>query len=106
MSVVTNQVLEQRQSTRHTINNTVLLKMSATNIVSNLLHLVAELIHKDFAYSICFNIFSSFITGKFVPDSAVLEMKANFSLPEEGFLFDEIVWIEFTREQAQQLVEM
>ena len=50
--------------------------------------------------------FSSLIAGKFVPDSAVLEMKANFSLPEEGFLFDEIVWIEFTREQAQQLVEM
>uniref|UniRef100_A0A8C5QFA1 Heteroous nuclear ribonucleoprotein U like 1 n=1 Tax=Leptobrachium leishanense TaxID=445787 RepID=A0A8C5QFA1_9ANUR len=42
--------------------------------------------------------------GKDVPDSAVLEMKANFSLPEAGDFLDEVIYIELQKEEAQQLV--
>ncbi|XP_039268372.2 uncharacterized protein LOC120343293 isoform X2 [Styela clava] len=43
--------------------------------------------------------------GKEVPDMAVLEMKANFSLPEKGNLFDEVIFTELEREEAEKLVE-
>ncbi|XP_077337265.1 heterogeneous nuclear ribonucleoprotein U-like protein 1 isoform X2 [Lithobates pipiens] len=42
--------------------------------------------------------------GKDVPDSAVLEMKANFSLPEAGDFLDEVIYIEMQKEEAEQLV--
>ncbi|KAH9513107.1 Heteroproteinous nuclear ribonucleoprotein U-like protein 1, partial [Bulinus truncatus] len=43
--------------------------------------------------------------GKVVPESAVLEMKANFSLPEDrDNLFDRIDFIELQKEVVQQLV--
>ena len=45
-------------------------------------------------------------TGKVVPESAVLEMKANFSLPEErDNLFDRIDFIELPKEKVVPLVE-
>nr|XP_018903360.1 PREDICTED: heterogeneous nuclear ribonucleoprotein U-like protein 1 [Bemisia tabaci] len=44
--------------------------------------------------------------GKDIPDSAVLDMKANFRLPEEGEIFDEVEFIELQREEAQKLVEI
>ena len=44
--------------------------------------------------------------GKEVPVSAVLDMKANFSLPHESEgLFDHITFLELQREEAQLLVE-
>ncbi|XP_050722479.1 heterogeneous nuclear ribonucleoprotein U-like protein 1 isoform X2 [Eriocheir sinensis] len=43
--------------------------------------------------------------GKDVPEKAVLEMKANFKLPEEGELFDSVEFIEVQREESQKLVE-
>ncbi|CAL1526307.1 unnamed protein product [Lymnaea stagnalis] len=43
--------------------------------------------------------------GKVVPESAVLEMKANFSLPEDrDNLFDRIDFIELPKDVVQQLV--
>ena len=44
--------------------------------------------------------------GKEVPESAVLEMKANFSIPHENEgLFDKITFLELQRDEAQDLVE-
>ena len=44
--------------------------------------------------------------GKTVPEEAVLDMKANFSLPQESDgLFDKIEFVELQRDQAQQLVD-
>ena len=44
--------------------------------------------------------------GKEVPESAVLDMKANFSLPNEAeALFDNITFLELQKEEAQKLVE-
>ena len=44
--------------------------------------------------------------GKEVPESAVLDMKANFSLPYEGEnLFDSITFLELQRAEAQAVVE-
>lgn len=43
--------------------------------------------------------------GKDVPDSAVLEMKANFRLPEKGEFFDEVRYIELNENDARPLVE-
>ncbi|XP_034293948.1 heterogeneous nuclear ribonucleoprotein U-like protein 1 isoform X1 [Pantherophis guttatus] len=42
--------------------------------------------------------------GKDVPDHAVLEMKANFALPESGDFLDSVVYIELQREEAEKLV--
>ncbi|XP_053577616.1 heterogeneous nuclear ribonucleoprotein U-like protein 1 [Bombina bombina] len=42
--------------------------------------------------------------GKDVPDSAVLEMKANFSLPEAGDFLNEVIYIEMQKEEAEVLV--
>ncbi|XP_068106718.1 heterogeneous nuclear ribonucleoprotein U-like protein 1 [Hyperolius riggenbachi] len=42
--------------------------------------------------------------GKDVPDSAVLEMKANFSLPEAGDFLSEVIYIELQKEEAEVLV--
>ena len=45
-------------------------------------------------------------SGKEVPASAVLEMKANFKLPEEGDPWvDELIWIEMKRDQATPLID-
>lgn len=43
--------------------------------------------------------------GKDVPDIAVLEMKANFALPEKGSLFDEVEYTELQPEEARELVK-
>uniref|UniRef100_A0A1B6DK31 SAP domain-containing protein n=1 Tax=Clastoptera arizonana TaxID=38151 RepID=A0A1B6DK31_9HEMI len=43
--------------------------------------------------------------GKDVPDSAVMEMKANFKLPERGECFDEVVYTELNEEEAKVIVE-
>ncbi|XP_014818117.1 PREDICTED: heterogeneous nuclear ribonucleoprotein U-like protein 1, partial [Calidris pugnax] len=42
--------------------------------------------------------------GKDVPDHAVLEMKANFTLPEAGEFLDAVVFVELQREEAELLV--
>ncbi|KAK6316803.1 hypothetical protein J4Q44_G00122030 [Coregonus suidteri] len=43
--------------------------------------------------------------GKDVPDHAVLEMKANFVLPEAGEFLDDVTFIELQREEADTLVK-
>ncbi|XP_059362273.1 heterogeneous nuclear ribonucleoprotein U-like protein 1 isoform X3 [Carassius carassius] len=43
--------------------------------------------------------------GKDVPDHAVLEMKANFVLPEVGDFLDEVTFIELQREEAIKLIK-
>jgi hypothetical protein len=46
-----------------------------------------------------------YFTGKFVPEEAVLEMKANYSLPQDADQhIDEIMWIEMERDEAEKLV--
>uniref|UniRef100_A0A672TH86 Heteroous nuclear ribonucleoprotein U like 1 n=1 Tax=Strigops habroptila TaxID=2489341 RepID=A0A672TH86_STRHB len=42
--------------------------------------------------------------GKDVPDHAVLEMKANFTLPEAGDFLDSVVFVELQRAEAEALV--
>uniref|UniRef100_A0A803TFI5 B30.2/SPRY domain-containing protein n=1 Tax=Anolis carolinensis TaxID=28377 RepID=A0A803TFI5_ANOCA len=41
--------------------------------------------------------------GKDVPDHAVLEMKANFALPEAGDFLDSVIYIELQRDEAEKL---
>uniref|UniRef100_K7F4Z8 Heteroous nuclear ribonucleoprotein U like 1 n=1 Tax=Pelodiscus sinensis TaxID=13735 RepID=K7F4Z8_PELSI len=43
--------------------------------------------------------------GKDVPDHAVLEMKANFTLPEAGDFLDAVIYIEVQRDEAEKLVK-
>ncbi|XP_022332049.2 uncharacterized protein LOC111129853 isoform X2 [Crassostrea virginica] len=43
--------------------------------------------------------------GKDVPEHAILEMKANFTLPEEGVLFDSIEYVEQELEATKELLE-
>jgi len=43
--------------------------------------------------------------GKVIPESAVMEMKANFSLPEVGESFDEVKYAEMQPPRAMELVE-
>ena len=46
------------------------------------------------------------LPGKVVPEEAVLEMKANYSLPEaDEPHVDEIMWIELPREKALEHVQ-
>ena len=46
-----------------------------------------------------------FATGKDVPETAVLEMMANFTLPDDKDEFvDAINFLELDRDQAQRLV--
>ncbi|XP_069631155.1 heterogeneous nuclear ribonucleoprotein U-like protein 1 isoform X2 [Haliaeetus albicilla] len=42
--------------------------------------------------------------GKDVPDHAVLEMKANFTLPEAGEFLDTVLYVELQQEEAEVLV--
>ncbi|XP_070620525.1 heterogeneous nuclear ribonucleoprotein U-like protein 1 isoform X2 [Erythrolamprus reginae] len=42
--------------------------------------------------------------GKDVPDHAVLEMKANFALPEGGDFLDSVVYVEVQKDEAEKLV--
>lgn len=42
--------------------------------------------------------------GKIVPESAVLEMKANFVLPEVGEVFDDVWFIEEDKASSERLV--
>ncbi|CAG5120581.1 unnamed protein product [Candidula unifasciata] len=47
------------------------------------------------------------VDGKVVPESAVLEMKANYSIPEDrDNLFDRIDFVELKRDTVQQLVRI
>uniref|UniRef100_A0A8C8RFA6 Uncharacterized protein n=1 Tax=Pelusios castaneus TaxID=367368 RepID=A0A8C8RFA6_9SAUR len=43
--------------------------------------------------------------GKDVPDHAVLEMKANFTLPEAGDFLDAVIYVELQRDEAEKLVK-
>ncbi|XP_076867260.1 heterogeneous nuclear ribonucleoprotein U-like protein 1 isoform X2 [Brachyhypopomus gauderio] len=43
--------------------------------------------------------------GKDVPDHAVLEMKANFVLPEAGDFLDDVIFVELQREEADALIK-
>ncbi|XDV28654.1 hypothetical protein PO909_031881 [Leuciscus waleckii] len=43
--------------------------------------------------------------GKDVPDHAVLEMKANFALPEVGDFLDEVTFVELQKVEAEELVK-
>lgn len=43
--------------------------------------------------------------GKVVPESAVMQMKANFTIPEVGELFDDVWFIEENQERSTRLVE-
>ena len=43
--------------------------------------------------------------GKFVPEEAVMEMKANFTLPEVGQIFDDVWFVEEDRIPSEKLVE-
>eukprot|EP00062_Callorhinchus_milii_P026417 gi/632988493/ref/XP_007883143.1/ PREDICTED: heterogeneous nuclear ribonucleoprotein U-like protein 2 [Callorhinchus milii] len=43
--------------------------------------------------------------GEDVPDFAVLEMKANYNLPEPGDLLDEVMYVELEKETAVKLVD-
>lgn len=44
--------------------------------------------------------------GKFVPESAIMEMKSNFKLPEDNDpLFDSIEYVELQKRDVQALIE-
>ena len=44
--------------------------------------------------------------GKYVPDSAVAEMKSNYTLPQDSDPYiDKIIWVDLTRDTAQRLVD-
>ncbi|XP_078674996.1 uncharacterized protein LOC144912971 isoform X10 [Branchiostoma floridae x Branchiostoma belcheri] len=45
------------------------------------------------------------VEGKEVPDEAVLEMKANFTLPHPGDLFETVEYIELQETEAEKLVD-
>ncbi|XP_069692636.1 heterogeneous nuclear ribonucleoprotein U-like protein 1 isoform X2 [Periplaneta americana] len=45
------------------------------------------------------------VEGKDVPDSAVLEMKANFVLPEVGDIFNQVEYTELSEAESRPLVE-
>jgi heterogeneous nuclear ribonucleoprotein U-like protein 1 len=46
------------------------------------------------------------VAGKVVPEEAVLEMKLNYSLPSESDEHvDEVIWIESSRDKAEELVQ-
>ena len=42
--------------------------------------------------------------GKVIPESAFMEMKANFALPVQGEVFDEVWYVEENEERSQQLI--
>ncbi|ESP02305.1 hypothetical protein LOTGIDRAFT_138642, partial [Lottia gigantea] len=44
--------------------------------------------------------------GKDIPEKAVLDMKANFTLPEEGQLFDAVEFVDLNKEEAEKLTEV
>ncbi|XP_015605100.1 heterogeneous nuclear ribonucleoprotein U-like protein 2 isoform X2 [Cephus cinctus] len=45
------------------------------------------------------------IEGKDVPDTAVLEMKANFSSPSTGESFDVVEWSDLPEDEAKKIIE-
>lgn len=44
------------------------------------------------------------VEGKDVPDSAIMEMKANFGAPVVGDLFDSVEWMELGEEEGKKLI--
>ena len=47
-----------------------------------------------------------FASGKFVPEEAVKEMKANYVLPTEDEQYvDDVIWIELPKDQCVPLVQ-
>ncbi|XP_045540630.1 heterogeneous nuclear ribonucleoprotein U-like protein 1 [Papilio machaon] len=43
--------------------------------------------------------------GKEVPDGAIVDMKANFTLPEKGTWLDEVIYPELEEEEARKILE-
>ncbi|KPJ04866.1 Heterogeneous nuclear ribonucleoprotein U-like protein 1 [Papilio xuthus] len=43
--------------------------------------------------------------GKEVPDGAIVDMKANFTLPEKGAWLDEVIYPELEEEEARKILE-
>lgn len=55
----------------------------------------------------CESVVLGVFPGKVVPEEAVLEMKANYSLPHESDPHvDEIIWVELPRDKSQDLVQL
>ncbi|XP_063990998.1 heterogeneous nuclear ribonucleoprotein U-like protein 1 [Diachasmimorpha longicaudata] len=46
------------------------------------------------------------VEGKDVPDSAIMEMKANFEAPAVGNIFDVVDWVELDKDEGKKVIAM